>query len=32
MMALASAFAGVEVFINTAKTGSFTAAAAHLGN
>ncbi|HEV7291579.1 MAG TPA: LysR family transcriptional regulator [Devosia sp.] len=30
-MALTSAFAGVEVFINTVKTGSFTAAAAHLG-
>lgn len=30
-MALTSAFAGVEVFISTVKTGSFTAAAAHLG-
>ncbi|MGB3338187.1 MAG: LysR family transcriptional regulator [Devosia sp.] len=30
-MALTSPFAGVEVFINTARLGSFTAAAAHLG-
>jgi DNA-binding transcriptional LysR family regulator len=30
-MALTSAFAGVEVFINTVRAGSFTAAAAHLG-
>jgi len=30
-MALTNAFAGVEVFIRAARSGSFTAAAAHLG-